>query len=277
MAEQPLMSIITINQNNVEGLKKTLPSVFEQSFREFEYIVIDGGSTDGSKEFIESHSDKIDYWVSEQDFGIYNAMNKGIRVANGKYLLFLNSGDWLYENVVLDKVADKLTDCDVLYGNMMKVFPDGKKHLDKGVNGNEITFKTFAEGTINHSSSLIKRELFIKYGFYDENLKIVSDWKFFLITLGLNNAVIKYVDYTFSYFDMTGISNSNIELRNRERLKVLQEEIPFPIYADYLKLKNLETILNSNRIRKFMKTDNKKISRKLHSIIFRVFAWKSTS
>ncbi len=204
-------------------------------------------------------------------------MNKGIRVANGKYLLFLNSGDWLYENVALDKVADKLTDCDVLYGNMMKVFPDGKKHLDKGVNGNEITFKTFAEGTINHSSSLIKRELFIKYGFYDENLKIVSDWKFFLITLGLNNAVIKYVDYTFSYFDMTGISNSNIELRNRERLKVLQEEIPFPIYADYLKLKNLETILNSNRIRKFMKTDNKKISRKLHSIIFRVFAWKSTS
>lgn len=274
MPEKPIISIITVNLNDVEGLKRTMPSVFEQTWQEFEYIVIDGGSSDGSKEYIESHKDKIDYWVSELDSGIYNAMNKGIKAATGEYLLFLNSGDWLYENKILDKVADKLLGCDVLYGNMVKVYPDGKQHVDKGVNGNEITFKIFAEGTLNHSSSLIKRDLFIKHGFYDENLKIVSDWKFFLITLGLNNAEIKYVDYSFSCFDMTGISNANIELRNTERLKVLREEIPFPIYADYLKLKEQESTLNSPRIKKFIRTDNKKISRKLHSIIFRIFAWK---
>ncbi len=274
MQDKPLISIITVNLNDLEGLKRTMTSVFGQTFQEFEYVVIDGGSNDGSKKFIESYSNKIDYWVSEKDSGIYNAMNKGIKAATGEYLLFLNSGDWLFENAVLDKVADKLSGCDVLYGNMVKVFSDGKQHLDKGVNGNEITFKTFVEGTLNHSSSLIKRDLFIKYGFYDENLKIVSDWKFFLITLGLNNAVIKYVDYSFSCFDMTGISNANIELRNSERLKVLREEIPFPIYSDYLKLKEQEATLNSPRIKKFIETENKKISRKLHSIIFRIFAWK---
>jgi glycosyltransferase involved in cell wall biosynthesis len=272
MSEKPLISIITVNLNDVEGLIRTMTSVFGQTFKEFEYIVIDGGSTDGSKEYIESHSDKIDCWVSEKDSGIYNAMNKGIKKSTGEYLLFLNSGDWLFENKVLENVAYKLAGCDVLYGNMVKVFPDGKQLLDKGVNGNEITFKTFAEGTLNHSSSLIKRNLFIKYGFYDENLKIVSDWKFFLITLGLNKSEVRYLDSTISCFDMTGISNANIELRNSERLKVLREEIPFPIYTDYLKLRNLETTLNSHRIRKFIETDNNKIPRKLHSLIFRIFS-----
>jgi glycosyltransferase involved in cell wall biosynthesis len=272
MPEKPLISIITVNLNDLEGLKRTMISVFEQTFKEFEYIVIDGGSTDGSKEYIETHSDKIDTWVSEKDSGIYNAMNKGIKVATGEYLLFLNSGDWLYDNSVLDKVAGKLLGCDVLYGNMVKVFPDGKQHLDKGVNGNEITFKTFAEGTLNHSSSLIKRDLFTKYGFYDENLKIVSDWKFFLITLGLNKSEVRYLNSTISCFDMTGISNANIELRNSERRQVLRKEIPFPIYADYLKLIEHEKTLNSPRIKKFIKTDNKNISRKLHSIIFRIFS-----
>ncbi len=274
MLEKPLISVITVNLNNVDGLKKTMKSVFEQTWQEFEYIVIDGESTDGSKILIENNNDKINFWVSEKDSGIYNAMNKGIKAATGKYLLFLNSGDWLFESTVFDKVTKKLFGCDVLYGNMIKVFPDGKQHLDKGVNGDEITFKTFAEGTINHSSSLIKRDLFIKFGNYDENLKIVSDWKFFLITLGLNNADVKYLDYAFSYFDMTGISNTNIKLRNRERLQVLREDIPFPIYSDYLKLKHLENTLGSHRMRKFIETDNKKLSRKLHSIIFRVFAWK---
>ncbi len=272
MPEKPLISIITVNLNDLEGLKRTMSSVFGQTFKEFEYIVIDGGSIDGSKEYIESHSDKIDAWVSEKDSGIYNAMNKGIKVAKGEYLLFLNSGDWLYENNVLENVSDKLSGYDVLYGNMIKVFPDGKQLLDKGVNGNEITFKTFAEGTLNHSSSLLKKELFTKYGFYDENLKIVSDWKFFLITLGLNKMEIKYLNSTISCFDMTGISNVNIELRNSERKQVLLEEIPFPIYADYLKLKDQEKTLNSPRIKKFIETDNKFFSRKLHSIIFRIFS-----
>ncbi|MDR2910496.1 MAG: glycosyltransferase [Bacteroidales bacterium] len=89
------LSIITINLNNVAGLQKTIESVVKQTFTDYEYIVIDGGSTDGSADIIKQHANKITYWVSEPDKGIYNAMNKGIRVAKGEYCLFLNSGDWL--------------------------------------------------------------------------------------------------------------------------------------------------------------------------------------
>ena len=96
MDKKPLISIITINFNDKIGLQRTFDSVFAQDFNDFEYIVIDGGSNDGSKELIEENTDKISYWISEPDKGIYNAMNKGIKVANGEYLLFLNSGDKFY-------------------------------------------------------------------------------------------------------------------------------------------------------------------------------------
>ncbi|MGB8703989.1 MAG: glycosyltransferase, partial [Gillisia sp.] len=105
MPEKPLLSIITVNLNNLEGLKRTMQSVFEQTWQEFEYIVIDGGSSDGSKEYIEANSAKIDHWVSEPDKGIYNGMNKGIKVANGEYLLFLNSGDELSRRNILQIIA----------------------------------------------------------------------------------------------------------------------------------------------------------------------------
>lgn len=272
MPKIPLMSIITVNLNNLEGLKKTMESVFEQTWQEFEYIIIDGGSTDGSKKYIESNNDKIDHWVSEPDKGIYNGMNKGIKAATGDYLLFLNSGDWLYDEKVLKIAAEKLDGCDVLYGNMVKVFPDGKEILDKGVNGNEISLSVFIDGTINHSSSFLNKRIFSKYGFYDENLKIVSDWKLFLIALGLNKSEVSYIDYSFSYFNMNGISNANLKLRDWERNLVIQEEVPIPIYTDYLKLKKYENILDDPRFKKFLNTDNKKISRKIHSIIFRLFS-----
>ncbi len=271
MPEKPLISIITVNLNGIEGLKRTMTSIIGQTFKEFEYIVIDGGSTDGSKEYIESHSDKIDTWVSEKDSGIYNAMNKGIKAATGEYLLFLNSGDWLHDKNVLKLVVENLVDCDVLYGNMIKVFPDGREHLDKGVNGEKISLQTFVDGNLNHQATFIKKDLFEEYGLYDENIRIVADWKFFLISLGMNNSKVKYLDIEISCFDMTGLS-SNFKSRDEERLKVLQEELPVPIYTDYLKLKKIETTLKSNRIIKFMETDNKFFSRKLHSIIFRIFS-----
>ena len=124
MDKTPLISVITINFNERVGLERTFESVFNQTFQDFEYIVIDGGSNDGSKELIEENTEKISYWISEPDKGIYNAMNKGISVAKGDYLLFLNSGDILYKNDVLsvskiEQITDKqvnlvLDDGDVL-------------------------------------------------------------------------------------------------------------------------------------------------------------------
>ena len=114
----PKLSIITINYNNLEGLKKTFESVFMQTYQDFEYIVIDGGSTDGSKEYIAENADKINYWVSEPDKGVYHAMNKGIMKANGEYLLFINSGDELFENNTIEKSLSNLHTEEIIAGNL---------------------------------------------------------------------------------------------------------------------------------------------------------------
>ena len=228
----PVLSIITINLNNASGLRKTIESVVSQSSREFEYIVIDGGSTDGSIEVIKEFETRITYWVSEPDTGIYHAMNKGIRAAKGEYCQFLNSGDWLYASDVIVKMLNTLSDCSIYYGNMLKQMPDGTVYCDKSGQG-ILTMFTFYRGSLNHSPALIKRCLFYKYGLYDENLKIVSDWKWYLITVGLNNESVKYIDMVVTCFNMSGISNSSPEIEKSERRSVLEELIPQNILADY--------------------------------------------
>src|SRR5690606_3965772 len=119
MAANPLISIITVNLNNLEGLKRTMASVFNQTYQNFEYLIIDGGSSDGSKEYIEANADKISYWVSEPDKGIYNGMNKGIKKARGEYLLFLNSGDHFVEQKVLEDNHHFLNDSPIIYFDVL--------------------------------------------------------------------------------------------------------------------------------------------------------------
>ncbi|WP_289023311.1 glycosyltransferase family 2 protein [uncultured Salegentibacter sp.] len=269
MAENVLISIITINFNNLEGLKKTMASVFEQTYKNFEYLIIDGHSTDGSLALIKQNESKISYSVSEPDSGIYNAMNKGVKKSKGKYLLFLNSGDYLYNNDVLGIISRDLYDCDLLYGNIIKVFKDGRKFVDKGKNANEITLNTFYRGSLNHQALFVKQSLFKRYGLYDEDLQIVSDWKFFLITLGLNNSKLKYVDRNIAFYDMTGISNNN-ELRNSEREKVLEELIPDPILKDYSNLMEMNSFRFQNRFKMLLELEKSPFARKINSVLFRI-------
>ncbi len=115
------LSIITVNFNNATGLQKTFDSVFEQTFKDFEYIIVDGGSTDGSEEIIERNRDKINYWVSEKDKGVYHAMNKGMAKASGDYLLFLNSGDHFKDENILLEVMPELDGTGIVYGNIFLV------------------------------------------------------------------------------------------------------------------------------------------------------------
>lgn len=245
----PKLSIITINRNNAEGLRKTIKSVVNQTSTDFEYIVIDGGSTDGSVEAIKEYEDKITYWLSEPDTGIYNAMNKGIRLAKGEYCQFLNSGDTLVAPDVTEKMLHNLHDTGIVIGNMLKRLLTGKIYRDKGKGVEKPTFLTFYRGTLNHSPAYIKRSLFEKYGLYDENLRIVSDWKWYLQAVGLNNESVSYNDIDVSMFEMDGISNSNIELVQQERRKVLEELIPENILADYDK--HWRNINQSARINRF--------------------------
>ena len=109
-------SIITVNFNNRDGLRKTIESVIHQTCRDYEYIVIDGGSTDGSVDVLKEYDKNIDYWVSEPDKGIYNAMNKGITQAHGEYLNFMNSGDCFYDKNVLENLCEKGLSSDIIVG-----------------------------------------------------------------------------------------------------------------------------------------------------------------
>ena len=234
-----ILTIITINRNNAAGLKKTMRSVASQIGGDFEYVVIDGASTDGSVEVIRSYEASFGgrlKWISEPDKGIYNAMNKGIGMAMGDYLQFLNSGDSLVSDDITKRMTEALKSKgypSILYGNMLKDMPDGKAMRDRCFAGREISFLGFYTGSLNHSSAYIRRSLFDRYGMYDEGFKIVSDWKWFLQAIILGGEKPVYVDMDVTLFDMNGISEKNKALDKTERRRVLNELIPSTILADY--------------------------------------------
>lgn len=232
------LSIVSINRNNAAGLEKTLQSVAAQTFKEFEYIVIDGASTDGSVELIKQYESRFAHlkWVSEPDSGIYNAMNKGLRMASGEYIQILNSGDSLASNEVTERMLESLEkegNPSILYGNMVKCFPDGRRLTDKCFAGQEITMLGMFVGTLNHNPAYIRRDLFEKYGYYDEDLKIVSDWKWYLQAIILGGEQPRYVDLDVTLFDMEGVSETNKELMQTERKMVLEQLFPITILVDY--------------------------------------------
>lgn len=180
------VTIITVNYNHLKGLIRTMNSVQSQSFCDMEYIIIDGGSTDGSKEYIESHSSRVAYWVSEPDYGVYDAMNKGISVASGKYLLFLNSGDVLVSNNVLEKVFEKeIHEVDLIVGRQYQI-RGGHRHTCHCIFPNEINERFLISNTLPHQATFIKKDLFSKTKGYNQKYKIVADWVFW------NEAIVKY-------------------------------------------------------------------------------------
>jgi len=231
------LSIITINYNNKKGLEQTFNSLFSQTYQDFEYVVIDGGSTDGSKELIEQYQDKIHYWVSEKDNGIYNAMNKGIVKATGEYLQFLNSGDWLVDQTILSKVFEKPANEDIFYGNMNELLPNGKTKLAVPLSENELTmanFNTNIRPTILHPSSFIKRKLFAN-GLYDENYRIIADIKFFIEMIIIKNCSVNYLPFTITNFNLEGLSSNreNWAKTIEERNRIFLEFLPPRILKDY--------------------------------------------
>lgn len=235
------LSIVSINYNNAQGLKKTLNSLACQTCKDFEHVIIDGHSADGSKEIIEKYAKSVPYhvcWVSEKDNGIYNAMNKGIKLANGEYIQILNSGDCLASCDVVEDMLNKLNSfiCDkqqpgIMYGNMIKIKENGKV-VEKSTY-TEYSLRQFYSSTLNHDCAYIKRDLFDKYGYYDESLRIVSDWKWYLQAIGLGHVKPIYVNIDVTLFDAGGISETNLTLRNKERRMVLEDVLPPAILWDY--------------------------------------------
>ena len=220
-------SIITVNLNNALGLKDTIESVFKQTCHDYEFIVIDGNSTDKSKSIIEQYKDKIDYWVSEPDSGIFNAMNKGIKVSKGNYLIFMNSGDSFYDESVLEN-SIKYLGADFIIGNIMRKEDNSIMNYDLS----NISMRTFYNGAIPHQATFHKRSLFQDCQ-YDECLKISSDWKFFFQKIILENASYTLMPIVVSLFDTNGISNRSIDVANKERTQIIRDYLPARIVMDY--------------------------------------------
>ncbi|MGK0385850.1 MAG: glycosyltransferase involved in cell wall biosynthesis [Patiriisocius sp.] len=200
--DTPKVSVITINFNEAAGLKKTIASVKSQTYSNIEYIIIDGGSTDGSKQILDSENDFISTWVSEPDAGIFNAMNKGISMATGTYLQFLNSDDVYTSNTILEEFVNHPGfKGDIIYGDYSfihgeKIYPD------------ELYPSYFMKTSLPHQSTLFKKSVFDIMGFYDENYKISSDRAFFLKCYLSDKVSFKHIPCFLTLFDTSGISNN---------------------------------------------------------------------
>jgi glycosyltransferase involved in cell wall biosynthesis len=169
----PQVSIVTIDFNNLAGLKATFASVVTQTNRDFEYIVIDGGSQDGSVEFLQQHSEHFSYCISEPDRGIYDAMNKGVAAAIGKWVIFMNSGDLFYEDETLARVVDRLADNDVVYGEWVSIFNDEYGNRTKHGKPSDLS-QIWNKIPACHQSILVRRELLSEHPF-DISLKWCGD------------------------------------------------------------------------------------------------------
>lgn len=218
------LSIITINYNNVNGLQKTFDSVVSQTWKDFEWIIIDGGSTDGSRELIEQHQDEMAYWCSEPDRGIYHAMNKGLAKARGNYCFFLNSGDSFYSKDVTSRVLPYLDGTDFIIGNIYLATDCRKNLVKKGWFTGEGVIRVLNQFSFPHQSTFIKREVFERYGNYREDMRISSDWWLSYQALIIGTATIKYIPCDISIYDVSGISSINQKLMYEERDRVLREK-----------------------------------------------------
>jgi len=207
-----------------------MASILTQSGVDFEYIVIDGASTDGSVEVIMKYADKLAYWVSEPDAGVYSAMNKGLERANGEYILFLNSGDRLMTANTLANVQCFLNGIDLVYGNMryekQDSFYDANHYPDK------LSLYYLYEHYLPHPATFIRRELFALVGNYDVRYPICADWVFFVKALSLYRASYQHIHETIAIYENDGISAQpeNQDKIKRERLQALQELLP--LYVD---------------------------------------------
>jgi len=226
------VSVITINFNNRSGLEKTIASVINQTYNNIEYIVIDGGSTDGSVEIIKQYKSNLDYWVSEKDNGIYNAMNKGIAKATGEYLLFMNSGDCFADNGIVKKVFSLHLNQEIIYGNV--TFMDHASH-SSWCPPAFISFDHFVQSSIPHQASFIKRSLFAKVGLYNEQLKISSDWKFFLDAIVKHNCTYKKVEMFIAVCEDNGLSRKpgNQQFLRDEFFDVITKEYAALLFDAY--------------------------------------------
>lgn len=250
-----MFTIITINKNNSTGLEKTIQSVINQTYTDYEYIVIDGNSTDNSKEIIEKYSNKITKYIIEPDAGIYDAMNKGIKLISNKYCLFLNSGDYFASDNILQIVSNLIDNEDIIYGNILVEKQNKREHI---IFPNTIDLHYLLKYSIPHQATFIKSTLFNEIGLYSTNFKIVSDWLWFVKCVAYKNIVIKHINQNITIFDSGGISmNSDYEKliisERKHALQTIFSDSVVQLFDDYIVTKEKYNLLYYNRYTNFLK------------------------
>lgn len=247
------ISIITINYNNAEGLERTIKSVVSQTYFNKEYIIVDGASSDNSLDVICKYSEFITKSLSEPDTGIYNAMNKGIKMASGDYCIFMNSGDVFFSPYVLEDVQKHLKrGIDIYNGNAFFTNEDGKiTWYRKG--HHDVSKFYFYHSSICHQASFIKTSV-IKDIMYDESLKMVSDWKFWIEAICLKHVSYKAINVDVCCYDECGITTTQHERGAAERNKVLHDlYTPEELlkYDELLKQRNTMKYLREGIVKRF--------------------------
>lgn len=216
------ISVITVCRNAEKYIEKAVQSVVSQTYKDLEYIIIDGNSQDGTKAIIEQYHNRISRFISEPDSGIYNAMNKGLRFAKGDYIGFLNADDYFVDENVIEDVVYFLTahpDCDFVYGNLEVRYASGKTILVKS-QPPEKMFDEMICGCLPHQASFAKADLFFsRVGLFNEGNKISSDYEWFLRLV--YNETVKLCHYprTIASYYSGGLS-SQIELAVPESYRI---------------------------------------------------------
>ena len=217
------LSIVTVNRNDAAGLARTLESSFgaQSGFDDWEQIVVDGASTDGSFDALDKWKDDphLGWHVSEPDTGIYNAMNKGASHARGEFLLFLNSGDTLLPGV-LASVFEARPTCDILYGDVLCCHKS-EEFVYPVPDPPGIVPALFLFSTMPHQATFVSRRLHDEMGGYDESYRIMADWKFFLDCSLRGDVRFERFRGVVARFLLGGISSSSMDVRRKEHERLL--------------------------------------------------------
>ena len=261
------LSIITINYNNAVGLQRTIDSIVNQTFTDYEWIVVDGGSTDGSKEILAKYKDHFAWWCSEPDKGVYNAMNKGIAHASGEYVNFMNSGDIFATPTILDEVFSQSHDADILIGVMAHGSIDGWQQNIPSIPPCLRWWELYKQG-IGHQSEFVKRDLF-KQRMFDESFRIAADWDWNAYFIAAKRAKTEFIPLIISVYEDGGISakqknivaNEKDIIQQRYFASLTEDDIIELKYVDVVKQYKVSRILHillsrlSNRLLRYKKRD----------------------
>ena len=206
------ISIITVVFNGEKFIEKTIKSVLSQTYQNIEYIIIDGGSTDGTVDIIKKYGSKIDLWKSEKDNGIYDAMNKGISLATGEVISLINSDDYYYRNKTIETIMSIFNNdkVDICYGDCIQVSRNDETKVIRYWKSKDLTYKNYHYGWYPpHPSFFVTKKMYEKYGTFDTNIKIASDVDLMLRFLNIKSTNDIYSPNILVSVRAGGLSNKN--------------------------------------------------------------------